>query len=169
MKKLFVAILALCLLATLSVTAFASNSSGQTEISQGTEPKTGSLNVNYTVDSNYTVTIPTTVTLGGTAKIKAENVKVKKGEYVEVKLTGTSGTNNAFILKTGEGAEITYTVEKGGNVVNVNDAILTVSPGENLSGDTTLTFVAPADIKYAGTYTGTVTFTVSVGSSDTTT
>ena len=58
MKKLFALILTVCLLATMSVTAFAA------EIDQDTPaPKDGSTSVYFEVDPTYTVTIPATVEL----------------------------------------------------------------------------------------------------------
>ena len=120
------------------------------------------LEILYSVEPTYTVTIPTKVTLGETAEIKAENVVVAKDYQVEVALTGTSGDDNAFTLKTTEGAEISYTVEKDGNPISLNDTVLTVNPTTANNGSTALSFTAPASVKYAGTYTGTVTFTVSV-------
>lgn len=157
MKRLLTCVLALVMALSLSVTAFAAG------ITQDTVLKTGSTEVTYTVNPTYTVTIPATVTLGGTAvEVKAENVVVDRGKQVVVKLTGTSGTNNAFTVKTAEEAVLAYTVKNGDTVVDINDAVLAVNPGTANSGSTTLTFTAPTSITYAGTYTGTVTFTVSV-------
>ena len=125
--------------------------------------KSGELvTIEFVSAPTYTVMIPATVELGETAEIKAENVVVEKGKQVEVKLTGTSETDNAFQLKTNEGAELTYTVKNGDADVAIGSTVLTVNPDTAASGSTTLTFVAPTSITYAGTYTGTVTFTVSV-------
>ncbi|HJD22698.1 MAG TPA: hypothetical protein H9694_00970, partial [Firmicutes bacterium] len=125
--------------------------------------KYDSTQVTYTVSPSYTVTIPEKVTLGGTAAISAEDVRVAKGSRVEVALTGTSGTGNAFTLESEEGAAITYTVQDASKqAVAINDTVLAVDPQISDKGSAELTFFAPADIAYAGTYTGTVTFTVSV-------
>ena len=121
-----------------------------------------SVTVEFVVAPTYMVTIPATVELGQTATISAENVIVEKGKQVVVKLTGTSETDNAFKLQTDEDAELVYTVINGENVVNINDAVLTVDPTTAATGSTTLTFAAPASVTYAGIYSGTVTFTVSV-------
>lgn len=125
--------------------------------------KSGELvTIEFVSAPTYTVTIPASVALGETAEIKAENVVVDKGKQVEVKLTGTSETDNAFKLKTNEGAELTYTVKNGEADVAVGSTVLTVNPDTAASGSATLTFVAPTSITYAGMYTGTVTFTVSI-------
>ena len=123
-----------------------------------------SVTVEFVVAPTYMVTIPATVELGQTATISAENVIVEKGKQVEVKITSTSEADNTFKLRTQQGATVTYTVKKGDQAVTAGDSVLTVNPGTAHSGSTELSFVAPADasIPYAGTYTGTVTFTVSV-------
>lgn len=161
MKKLLSLVLSMVMVLSLSVTAFAA------EINQGSDPKTGSTTVTYTVNPVYTVTIPATVTLGGSAvEVKAEGVKVNKGSRVVVKLTGTSESDNAFRVKTAEGAVLTYTVQKNSADVAINDTVLAVNPETADTGSTALSFVAPASVTYAGTYTGTVTFTVSVENAD---
>ena len=123
-----------------------------------------SVTVEYVAAPTYTVTIPATVELGKKATISAKDVIVEKGKQVEVKITATSEADNTFKLRTQQGAAVTYTVKNGQQAVAVGDTVLTVNPDSAHSGSTELSFVAPADesIPYAGTYTGTVTFTVSV-------
>lgn len=153
MKKLFALLLAITVMTTLSVTAFAA------EIDQDTAaPQEGSIAVSYQVAPTYTVTIPATVTLGENAKIEVENVVVEKGKQVEVALTNA----NDFKAVTAEGAEITYTVKNGEAEVAEGNTVLAVNPADGTTGETTLSFVAPTTIQYAGKYEGTVTFTVAV-------
>lgn len=120
------------------------------------------LTITYVSAPSYTVTIPPTVELGKSMMVSAEDVRVKKGQQVEVVLTGTSGEDNAFALKSQEGALISYIVQKDGNPVKINDTVLTVNPETASSGQVSLSFLEPEDqdITYAGNYTGTVTFTV---------
>ena len=150
MKKLFALILTVCLLATMSVTAFAANTTG------------GSMEVTYSVAPAYTVTIPETVTIGadGTEMtVSAEDVVVEKGLYVSV----TLAADNNFTVKTAEGAELTYTVTKGGQSVAAGGEILAVDPADGKTGTANITFdIDEAAIQYAGTYTGTATFTIAV-------
>ena len=123
-----------------------------------------SVTVTYVSAPIYTVTIPESVTLGETAVVSADDVAVEKGRRLEVALTGTSGENNAFTLRSEEGATLEYSVARDGSAVYVGDTVLTVDPETAASGETTLEFAAPenGDITYAGEYSGTVTFTVSI-------
>ena len=125
---------------------------------------TRTLSVTYDVAPTYTVTIPATVELGETAEIKAENVVVEKGSQVEVKLTDTSEANNSFKLKSNEGAELAYTVNNGTNNISVGDTVLAVNPDDTSTGAATLIFTQSGEAEFAGDYSGTVTFTVSVES-----
>ena len=108
----------------------------------------------------YTVTIPATVELGGTATVKVENTMLKKGDEVNVKLTGTSEADDTFKVTTAQGAELTYTVKKSDTVINVGDTV--ISCASQVSNQVDLLFTAPTSVQYAGDYSGTVTFTVSV-------
>lgn len=132
----------------------------------GKEDENGSIeaaNVDYTVNQMYTVTIPETVELGSTAKIKAENVVLVKGQQIEVSLTGTSESDSKFKVKSAEGAELEYTIKNENNKeINVSDTVLIANPTNGKTSETTLTFSAPTESKFSGTYKGTVTFTVAV-------
>lgn len=163
MKKLLTAITTLALALSLSATAFAA------DINLDTDPKTGNTNVTYNVEPSYTVTIPENVTIGENATVEAEGVKVDKGSQVVVKLTATSGTDNAFTVKTAEGAVLNYTVKNGNNTINVGDTVLAVNPdtatdnnGASGTADLKFSLTDGETVQYAGAYTGTVTFTVSV-------
>ena len=110
----------------------------------------------------YTVTIPASVSLGDTAEVKAEDVVIERGKQLVVTLAGTNEADNSFKLKTAEGTELVYTVKNGEDTVQPGDNVLTVNPDDSASGNTALSFIAPSSVIYAGTYTGTVIFTVSV-------
>ena len=118
--------------------------------------------ITYTVNPTYTVTIPETVTIGadGTEKtVSAEDVVINKGQFVSV----TLAENNNFTVKTTEGAELTYTVTSNGETVAPGGEILAVNPKDGKTGTANITFdIDESDIKYAGTYTGTATFTIAV-------
>ena len=156
MKKLFALLLAIALMATMSVTAFAENNT----ISYNDVVQESGMTVSYKVEPTYTVTIPTEVTLGSTAEIKVEDVVIPKGYQVEVSICCDEYD---FTLTSGEGAEIYYSVTCGDEEYYPDDVILAVSPTVSTSGSTILTFEASSDIQYAGDYTGTVTFVISQG------
>ena len=77
---------------------------------------------------------------------------------MEVALTDANG----FTVATPQGAKLGYTVKNGETEVAEGDTHLAVNPDNGKTGETTLSFVAPTEIQYAGSYTGTVTFTVAV-------
>ena len=153
MKKVFALLLAITMMATLSVTAFAAD--------YDTAGDKG-MNVTYSVAPAYTVTIPETVTIGadGTEKtVSAEDVVVNKGQYVSV----TLAADNNFTVKTAEGAELAYTVTANGEAVAAGGEILAVNPADGKTGSASVTFaIDESAIQYAGTYTGTATFTIAV-------
>ena len=119
-----------------------------------------STTVTYQVAPTYVVTIPTDVTIdGNTATISAENVVVEKGKYVAVSLAD----NNDFAVATPEGATLAYTVTANGAAVAAGGEILAVNPADGKTGTATITFdIDETAIQYAGTYTGTATFTIAV-------
>ena len=118
--------------------------------------------ITYTVNPTYTVTIPETVTIGaeGTEKtVSAENVVVEKGKYVSVSLAD----NNNFTVSTPEGATLDYIVTANGETVAAGGEILAVNPANGKTGSASVTFdIDENAVKYAGTYTGTATFTIAV-------
>lgn len=189
MKKLLSLVLALTLALSLSVTAFATGGEGDTGTNTFSPSDTGdkSTTVTYTVAPAYTVTIPASVTISDTngtnVTVSAEGVKIAKGYQVKVELTGinetTDESNNTtsdttFTVKTQEGASLTYTVKKDNDTISKGGTVLTVESGLNnetgqdgtltgaSKGSAILTFALADTVQYAGEYSGTVTFTVSV-------
>lgn len=154
MKKLLSFTLALVMVLSVSITAFAGT------VDQDSVDKTGDTSITYNVDPAYTVTIPATVTLGDTATVKVENTMLKLGDEVNVKLTGTSEADDTFKVTTAQGAVLAYTVKDGDTVINVGDTVISCASQVNDQVD--LLFTAPTSVQYAGDYSGTVTFTVSV-------
>ena len=154
MKKLFALILAVCLLASMSTTAFAANTTG------------GSTEVSFNVDPTYTVTIPATVELN---KVDTEGVvtyendytltagagvRLKKGEYIEVTVTSD------FTMETDEGAVLAYSITAGGNAVANNGVVAEFATDK--AEQTATIHIAANDPDYAGEYKDTVTSTVAV-------
>ena len=154
MKKVLAMLLTIALMMSLAVTAFAVE-----------HDTTGdkSMTVTYAVAPSYIVTIPGEITIGADETaidtIKAENVVVNKGQYVSVSLD----EENGFTVTTQEGASLTYTVTANGETLAAGDEILAVNPADGKTGTATITFdIDESAIQYAGTYTGSATFTIAV-------
>ena len=109
----------------------------------------------------YAVTIPATVELGNaanaTATISAENVTLPTDKTLKVTVNGPFTA--ALVGTTDVTAH--YTIKNGSTALESGDPVLTAKNGE--SPKIPLTFGKPDAAPYAGSYTGTVTFTVSVG------
>ena len=109
----------------------------------------------------YTVTIPATVELGNaanaTAIISAENVTLPTDKTLKVTVNGPF---TATLVGTTD-MTAQYTIKNGSTALESGDPVLTAKNGE--SPKIPLTFVKPDAAPYAGSYTGTVTFEVSVG------
>lgn len=109
----------------------------------------------------YIVTIPATVELGNaanaTATISAENVTLPTDKTLKVSVNGPF---TATLVGT---TDVTahHTIKNGDTSFESGDPVLTAKNGE--SPKIHLTFVKPDAAPYAGSYTGTVTFEVSVG------
>ena len=156
MKKLFTVILAVALMATMSVTAFAANTTG------------GSTEVSFNVDPTYTFTIPATVELNkvednGTVTYENDytiganaGVRLKKNECIEVTVASD------FEMTTEQGATLDYTITAENAAVANNGVVATFGTDKN--AQSTAIHIAANDPDYAGEYKDTVTFTVAVKS-----
>ena len=154
MKKAFALILIVCLLATMSVTAFAANTTG------------GSTEVSFKVDPTYTVTIPATVELNkvednGTVTYENDytltaqaGVRLKKGENIEVTVASD------FEMTTTEGATLAYTITAEDAAVANNGVVAKFATDK--AEQTATIHIAANDPDFAGEYKDTVTFTLTV-------
>ena len=161
MKKVFAVILAVAMLFSLSVTAFAA-------VDQDSTAPNGSTSVYFEVDPTYTITIPATVELTKTENdgvvtyendytiTASENLRLKKHEYIEVTIA-TDG-----MMTTEEGAELAYTVSVGGSTVANGDAVAAFNT--SAAEQTATMHIAANDPTYAGRYEDIVTFTIAVKS-----
>jgi uncharacterized protein YxeA len=155
MKKIITILLTVAMLATMSVPVFAENTTG------------GSAEIGFAVDPTYIVTIPATVSLekkDAEGVITYENdytltaeagMRLKKGEYIEV----TVATDNE--MTTAEGANLAYTITKGGNALE-NDVVATFTTDKAEQSSTI--HIAAGDPDFAGDYKDAVTFTLTVKS-----
>ena len=114
----------------------------------------------------YTVTIPATVQLGDTettATISATGVVLPDGKQLNVKVANDSKFEVTLDGDTSENPDsASYSVTNANNEqVTLGSTVLTAEK-DDTEKSTILTFNTPSSTKYSGTYTGTVTFTVSV-------
>ena len=163
-RRFMAAVMALAMISTISpMSAFA-----DTVINQDTAaPKTGTMNVTYSVDPTYTVTIPASVTLGNDSTISVSDVNLATGEKILVKLTAATNTvtGTNFTVQTADAtpATATYQVKKGTTALALGDTAYEFAyDGETKTGSGDLTFTVPTDAKFAGTYSDQLTFTISV-------
>ena len=158
MKKLLSVLLVICLMAILSVTAFAA------EINQGTTDKTGGMQLEFTVASTYIVTIPAEITLAETTgdsvtyeqdyTLTANGVCLKQNEKLQIKIASD------FKLKAEGDYELPYTVTKQGETTAiVNNGVVATFDTDTDEQTQVLHFTA-GNPTYAGEYSDTVTFTI---------
>ena len=148
MKKVFALILTVAMLASLSVTAFAANTTG------------GDADITTSIAPTYTVTIPADVnvqfnateTAFGAIEVTASQIHPDK--CIKVALTTDGELNNAI----DNTKVIPYAIKDGEDTVFTSATYLTEGDKTDLS-----ICIAEADwnAAYAGEYSDTVTFTVS--------
>ena len=150
MKKILTLALVAAMLTATGITAFAA------------DPTT---DVTYEVAPVYTVVIPESVTLGDTAVTETikiygadenSNVVIGKKQKVNVALTASA---NDFKVKTADGDEVAYTVNDKNAVADLTTVAECAAGAKT---DTNITFTKTGTAAYAGTYTDTLTFTVSL-------
>ncbi len=122
--------------------------------------------VSYNVEPSYTVVIPATVKLSQEKETKdsitVQDVSLEEGQKVNVKLTAaTYSTDEMKFYVQSNNNKLYYTIMNKNEQVKPDDELLSVTC-EDGKGTAELTFSAPSDITFAGTYTGTLTFTFSV-------
>ena len=164
-KKFLAAVMALAMVSALApMSAFAVDDA---VINQDSDPKTGTMNVTYSVAPTYTVTIPASVTLGNDSTISVKDVNLATGKKILVKLTGAANTvtGTNFTVKTADAtpAMATYQVKKGDTALAVGGTAYEFTYNGTTKTDSgTLSFTEPTDARFAGTYTDQLTFTISV-------
>lgn len=170
-KRIFAGLSAMTLAtAMLTVNAFASEAPDRIEIkpddSGNPNPNPASTTVTYSVDPSYTVTIPKSVTLSDskdvTDSVSASDVRLEKGKMIVVSLADT----NDFKVKNGD-ESVTYKVSNTAGELAAGKTVKEFT-ADDLNPET-LTFakINKADVKYAGDYTGSLTFNIAVESAST--
>lgn len=153
MKKLLALILAIALMASLPLTAFATNTEG------------GQLEVSFEVNPSYIVTIPSTVEL---AKKTTDGVTTYENDYTITTEPGVRlhkgdtivvTVSSDYVMDAQQGATLPYTITKGGAALE-NNVVATFST--NTAAQSSMIHITATDPTYAGNYSDTVTFTISV-------
>lgn len=151
MKKLFTILLAVMMMATVSTTAFAE------EIKLDTENKTGDVTIEYTQSESYVVIIPDSMTVGTDKTVEADNIVIGYGKQLTVSVS----SKNNWTLKNNDDS-LKYTLKIGDTAASTNNTVLTAVSGDTVSKTLSATLDDDQSAKYAGNYTDTLTFTVSV-------
>lgn len=165
MKKIITAILALSMLAAMSTTAFAAENS---VIDQGTTDKTANTAVTFNVAPTYVVTIPSaielketknadgTVTYTGSDTITTSAIRLNMGEKVKLAITSD------FEMKSTKDATQKYTVTVDGAASPLASGADVAKFGTDKKAQSVKLNYLAQDPEYAGEYSDTVTFTLSI-------
>ncbi len=151
MKKILAIILSVVLVLSMSVTAFATEISGEGQVAQST--------LSYTEPSTYTVIIPDTiyVSSGATLDFETSFLNIQETEQLVIKVNNLD-ENDMITLSHASGDTINVYF-----AVN-NDADICY----RVNADNTVAFAASLQTSYdgsilsAGDYTGIAEFTVSI-------
>lgn len=164
MKKSLTAILSAVLCLSASSNVFAAG----TQINDSTaDPKTANTTVNYTVAEVYTVVIPESITLGEEITIKCTTANTAPGKAVKVAISGLDSDKVLLSRKNDANYKIKAEVIQNNNAVSNNDVVasfqdVTAGTGKSADPITFENLKSPdANPIKAGSYSGTVTFTVS--------
>lgn len=135
--------------------------SAATEVTNGNGGN--STTVTYTVADSWKITVPESITVGGDGgTIKAEDVKIKPGDELNVTV---SSTNEWKVQKDAE-HQIEYELKTGknsGSALGNGDKVLTVEAGSDGDQDTLTATVKSGSENYSTggeAYTDMLTFTV---------
>ena len=148
MKKLFALILAVVMLATMSTTVFADNTTG------------GDADITTSIDPTYTVTIPADVNVQFNATetafgaIEVEAAQIHPNKCIKVELTSDGKLENSIDATK----VIPYAIKDSTGAAFTSATYLTEGDKTELSIHITANDWNAA---YAGEYSDTVTFTVS--------
>ena len=164
MKKFLSSVLCLAMLLSMGTTAFATNIS--------TDGGSQNVVVSYGMSQSFVVTIPGEVNFGMSdytkVQLSAENIIIPHGTTLEVKVSGDDYVDKWELIDTVEASnKLTYTIGSDNfdtdDIVN-NSVVLSVASGEAADSMVrkTIYFYLVDEVTKAGSYTDTLTFTVSV-------
>lgn len=182
MNRFLALALTLALALSLSVTALAEDTEIKPDTDGRPNPSTANTSVQFTVAPTYTITIPEkveldkktddtngTVTYEQDATITAsENVRLLNGQQIKVTMSAGTG-ENAFTLTTTQNATLPYTVTVGSDTTAITSGGEVATFRTSTGAQTSTLHFAADDPTYAGQYSDTVTFTISIVSESATT
>lgn len=122
----------------------------------------------------YTITIPKDVTItpgnATTTNVELSDVHIENGKKISVMLSSTNAKWNGFYLNDGHGNEIEYSIDLSegstNNLIYPNYEILSATSEDEDVKTAKLSFSPRTNtLQYAGNYTDTLTFTVSMKNS----
>lgn len=177
-KRILSGLSALTLAGLMSMTAFAAaapenttvNPKGGTPFNVSPDPDHANTRVEFSIDPAYTVTIPAKVELAegeedvytGTDEISAETVFLEPNQSIEVTLTSGSGFNLSH--ETDSTVKLGYKAQAGEVTVTAanNGAVVATFGTSTEEQSQPITFTTTETPEYAGTYSDTVVFGLSV-------
>lgn len=153
MKKLLSLALVLAMVLAMSTTAFATEITGNS----------GSTDITYTYEApvdSYVVTIPDSMPVGTGATVSVSDIVLAVGYQLTVSVSSTQ-YDNGWKLKN-NGDTLNYTLKIDNTDVANNGTVLTAKNGNEVSKTLVTAVPKGQKPKYSGSYTDTLTFSVSV-------
>lgn len=153
MKKLLSLALVLAMVLAMSTTAFATEITGNS----------GSTDITYTYEApvdSYVVTIPDSMEVGTDANVSIKDVVLAVGYQLTVSISSTQYDNGWKLQNNGD--TLNYTLKIDGTDVTNNGTVLTAKNGNEVSKTLVTAVPEGQKPKYSGSYTDTLTFSVSV-------
>jgi predicted outer membrane repeat protein len=121
----------------------------------------GQVTVRPTVEPTFTITIPETLPVGNTAgmQISAQLTDFSDTQYVSVTVKSSGGFS---LAQEGSNASLAYTLFSGSQAITNGGTVATFKATDQGAQTLTAKLNDASDVKYAGTYTDTLTFTVTL-------
>ena len=176
----------LMILISLAVVFAMAGAAGANEVNQDSQYKSADTQVTYTMNEGYIVTIPAGVALSmannayvanGSEEISADKVRINAGKVLTVKISGNdydSDGGNWVLKETNQGSgKLNYTIKNDQDTaLGNNTVVLSVLAGHGWDGGiftsvSKILSFKTEEVKISGSFEDTLTFTVSVESSQT--
>lgn len=154
MKKRIGILLAALLVCTLSMPVFAEE-----------DDTTNTTTLQYSVDESYVVTIPETVSLNQSLVISSELANTEPNMAVKVRISNLTADGKAELARTDDTTyTITAAAKQNGASISNDSVVAVFADVTEKTEAAAITFDAPSAASgaiKAGSYSGTLTFTIS--------